>query len=76
MVRWQKKFSRSRPADISVKIIQGNNDRTVDWKYNVRVIKQKLDARLLMLEGARHHLVNEKPDMRELIFDDIARELG
>ena len=76
MVRWQKKFSRSRPADISVKIIQGNNDRTVDWKYNVGIIKQKLDARLLMLEGARHHLVNEKPDMRELIFDDIARELG
>ena len=48
-----------------VTIIQGGEDTTVDWRYNLIKIKAKLpNTKVFMLPEARHHLANESPEIR------------
>ena len=46
-------------------IIQGQQDATVDWRYNLRVLRQKFpNSETLLLADARHHLANESESIR------------
>lgn len=69
-------FERSRASDRELLIIQGTADKTVDWRYNLPRLQEKFPrARTRLIEGARHHLVNESEQYREQIFaafEDVA----
>lgn len=70
--RWIKRFERAAPSDFPLNVIQGDDDRTVDWRFNLPAIAKKFPAhRLLMLEGGRHHLANESDDYLRAIYDSI-----
>ena len=69
MVEWMVHFEHHAESDLSPLVIQGEHDATVDWKYNLSVLNQKFNPRVLRIEGARHHLVNEAEDIRKQIFD-------
>ncbi|OMH39555.1 alpha/beta fold hydrolase [Motiliproteus sp. MSK22-1] len=46
-------------------IIQGQQDATVDWLYNLKILRQKFPrAEELILAEARHHLANEDLKIR------------
>jgi alpha-beta hydrolase superfamily lysophospholipase len=75
MVEWRRRFERYSPTDLGVLVVQGQADRTVDWRYNVEVIRRLFDARILYIPEARHHLVNEAPDVRARMFQAIDGEL-
>ncbi|MGJ8688791.1 MAG: alpha/beta hydrolase [Gammaproteobacteria bacterium] len=63
--RWLKVFEGYKSCDVSVTIIQGGEDTTVDWRYNLIKIKSKLpNSRVFMLPEGRHHLANESPEIR------------
>jgi lysophospholipase len=75
MQAWRKRFERHRPSDLAPLVVQGQADRTVDRRYNVRVIERLFRPRVFYIPEARHHLVNESPAIRDRIFAAVATEL-
>lgn len=66
MRAWLGEFLQ-QPANDAVQplVIQGKQDRTVDWGFNVAQIQQKFPrAELCLLDTARHHLANESSEIR------------
>jgi lysophospholipase len=75
MQNWRKRFERYSGTNLTPLVIQGHADRTVDRKYNLKVISRLFTPRVFYIPEAKHHLVNESPAVRERMFDEIAREL-
>lgn len=75
MVTWRRRFEAYPPTDIAPLVIQGQRDTTVDWRYNIKVIGRLFRPRVFYIEQARHHLVNESPEIRTQIFKAIDGEL-
>lgn len=69
MKNWDAQFRRWQPLAKPVLIIQGTDDQTVAWRYNLNRLRDKLpNARVHFIEGAGHQLVNERDDFREQVF--------
>ncbi|ASK36030.1 hydrolase [Alcanivorax sp. N3-2A] len=75
--KWLPGFEAAHRVKISPVVIQGDHDETVDWRYNLGVIRSKFeDPHIHMLPGARHQLANEQKDYRDRLFAIIDRYLG
>lgn len=75
--RWVPQIEAAPRSGRSPLIIQGDDDMTVDWRHNLKVLHDKFSApQLLMLPQARHHLVNETPEFRNRFFDYLRERLG
>ena len=49
--------------------MQGTDDTTVDWRYNLPRLSEKFPAASThIIDGARHHLVNESEEFRIKLF--------
>jgi lysophospholipase len=60
-----------------VTILQGDEDATVDWEYNLPVLARLLPgSRQQVLKGVRHHMVNESAEYRELVFERLLEALN
>lgn len=58
-------------------IIQGQDDGTVDWQHNIKVLESKFAAPdMLYLPKARHHLANEHQRLRKQYLEWLAPRLG
>lgn len=58
--QWINYFEHLRFVDYAPLIIQGKEDETVDWRYNVSAIQKKFpNSKLYYLQDGRHHLANE-----------------
>lgn len=70
MKSWDQQFRRFPPLpDKSVLVLQGTDDQTVAWHYNLRQLARKLPrAGLHFIEGAGHQLVNESDEYRQQVF--------
>ena len=69
---WQAHFEQCKISDTSIFVIQGENDVTVDWQYNLpRVAGKFSNYRELLLKKANHHLVKESEAIRTVIFTEI-----
>ncbi len=69
MKRWTEEFHHLPVNHKALTIVQGDQDMTLDWRYNLRQFRQKLpNAQVTMLAGAQHHLVNEVDDLRRQTF--------
>ena len=75
MVAWMRRFETYERSDIAPLVIQGQADRTVDWRHNMNVVARLFDAEIVYLPEARHHLVNEAPALRAQMFAAIDRRL-
>lgn len=63
--RWIPHFLALPPAPYPVLIVQGREDRTVDWPYNLGILRQKFpNAAVYYLSEGRHHLANEAAAIR------------
>jgi lysophospholipase len=73
MNRYYKKLIHLKPIHtISPLIVQGRRDTTVDWKFNMTHLKRLIpNANVFYLQEGRHHLVNERPDLRNQVFRQI-----
>jgi len=66
---WVASIEAHAPLDAPVTIIQGLEDQTVDWRYNIPLLKQMLPlADIKLLAKGRHQLVNEIIEVREKVF--------
>ncbi len=75
LMRWMQRFVLHQSTDLSPLLIQGRNDETVDWPYNIAVIQRLFRARVHFLPDACHHLVNEAPALRAEVFDTLTTYL-
>jgi alpha-beta hydrolase superfamily lysophospholipase len=65
------------PCGREVLVIQGDKDGTVDWKYNMDLVKQKFpNAKIKMIPGANHEIFNEAPEYKQQALIYIAEYLG
>jgi alpha-beta hydrolase superfamily lysophospholipase len=76
MQAWRRRFERYPASDLAPLVIQGRADRTVDWRYNLKVIERLFEPRIFYIPEARHHLVNESAAIRAQIFQAIDGELN
>lgn len=76
LLRWIPYFKKLPSSNRSVLILQGDADGTVAFRKNLRILKRKFaQADIVMLAGAKHHLVNEIDEHRERIADELDRYL-
>ena len=72
MDQWISEFAQVNKVDYPVHIIQGDNDKTLDWKYNLSQFRLTFNAlQVTIIKRANHHLVNEEKTLRESIFAKI-----
>ncbi|WP_101758527.1 alpha/beta hydrolase [Oceanicoccus sp. KOV_DT_Chl] len=70
--QWLLYFLQLPPAVSPVLIVQGEQDDTVDWRYNLAVIRKKFStAKFFYIKQGRHHLVNEGKKIRAPMFSAI-----
>jgi len=66
-------FEQASSSDAALHIVQGTEDTTVDWRHNLPALTTKFPAaRTHIIDGARHHLVNESIEYRKKIFTVVA----
>ena len=68
MTAWMNRFEKNQQLPDNVKIVQGHKDRTVDWRYNLKLLGRMCEPEVLHLAEARHHLVNESEPLRQQIW--------
>ncbi|WP_159266860.1 alpha/beta hydrolase [Zhongshania aliphaticivorans] len=67
--KWQPWFLRQPPVASSLLILQGDQDETVEWRYNLPRIQAKFpNAGVVHIPGARHHLAKEGERFREQLW--------
>jgi len=72
MKEWLDAFHTLPPINIRGLLIQGEADQTVDWRYNLAIIKERVKGlEYELVPQARHHLLNERSDLREQVFTRI-----
>jgi alpha-beta hydrolase superfamily lysophospholipase len=72
LLHWQKHFQQSPSSPLPTLLLQGDHDKTVDWRYDIQEIQKKFtNLTVAKLQGARHHLANESTIYREKIYADI-----
>lgn len=76
MIDYHKRFQSSAARDCKLNVVQGTADGTVDWRKNLPLIEAKFKgARSYLVEGARHHMVNESREYRDAIFTRVSEIL-
>ncbi|MGI9292845.1 MAG: alpha/beta hydrolase [Pseudomonadales bacterium] len=71
---WMGAFEDFASTDLEPLIVQGQKDRTVDWKFNIKAITEKFpSSEVFYIEEGRHHLVNESEEIRRLLFGAVDR---
>ncbi|MFC3607622.1 alpha/beta hydrolase [Stutzerimonas tarimensis] len=75
--RWIPQVEAAPACHYRPIIIQGEQDMTVDWRYNLPVLQAKFaQPEILRLADARHHLVNEREDIRREYFAFLDERLA
>lgn len=76
MRHWAKEFIGYQPKPGKMLYIQGEQDDTVDWRYNLPQVQARVpDLQIERLPGAFHNLINEAKQYREPTLDLITRRL-
>lgn len=75
MAAWLAQFEAYPVLPFEPLVVQGHADRTVGWRYNLKLLASKCSLDLLEMPAARHHLVNESPQIRREMFAWLAPRL-
>ena len=74
MRRWMPRLLALEPNPLPTLILQGEQDLTVDWEWNLAILAEKFpNAEIHRHPEARHHLVNEADPIREVLFEALDR---
>jgi len=74
MIAYANRIIQSKQHKLSPLVIQGDQDSTVSFRYNLKALKQLFTTpKIHILKGAAHHLVNEAQPIKlqiEAIIND------
>nr|WP_289072990.1 alpha/beta hydrolase [uncultured Halomonas sp.] len=72
MRRWMPRLLALEPNPLPTLILQGEQDLTVDWEWNLAILAEKFpNAEIHRHPEARHHLVNEAEPIRQQLFEAL-----
>ncbi|BCB60289.1 MULTISPECIES: alpha/beta hydrolase [Halomonadaceae] len=72
MRRWMPRLLALEPNPLPTLILQGEQDLTVDWEWNLTILAEKFpNAEVHRHPEARHHLVNEAEPIRQQLFEAL-----
>jgi alpha-beta hydrolase superfamily lysophospholipase len=72
LYNWNKKINNYNKLNNSLTIIQGENDKTVSWKYNIEFLMGKFsDIKINLIKDAGHQLLNENKDKLDEVLKTI-----
>lgn len=75
LIQWVKRF-RHAQLELSPVIIQGGEDETIDWRFNLKIIKGAFNNPVVyFIPEARHQLANESIEIRRQVFGFLSRYL-
>jgi alpha-beta hydrolase superfamily lysophospholipase len=76
LIRFVDRFKEYDFSDTSPYVLQGNKDGTIEWKKNIKLIKNKFPgATIDIVKGADHHLLNETKKYRSYVIGKIIEEI-
>ncbi|ODN43192.1 alpha/beta hydrolase [Piscirickettsia litoralis] len=74
---YEKSLSQYPPCEKSITVIQGSDDTTVAWSYNLRFLHHKFpQARVYCIEDAKHHVLYEREALRQRAREILYERLG
>lgn len=74
--QWIPLIERHQPLWFPVLLVQGRDDRTVDWRHNLQVLQNKFpENELFLVPAMRHQIANEAAGFREQVFRRMNRFL-
>ncbi|MDO6593182.1 alpha/beta hydrolase [Neptuniibacter sp. 1_MG-2023] len=74
MLAWGRWIESHEPVSGIIHMIQGTDDDTVDWRYNLAILGRLYpELELTLINGAKHHLVNETAIYREEVFEKVGQ---
>ncbi len=63
--RWIPAIEAADPVSANCLILQGEEDRTVDWKNNISTLQEKFpNVEVCRYPNIRHHMVSESEELR------------
>lgn len=66
---WNKFIHQQEVSRVHINIVQGNDDHSVIWQYNLAFLRKKFpNQSLRIIDTGRHHLVNENEALRQQIW--------
>lgn len=69
MKTWVTECRKMKPCPFPVTVLQGKEDSTLAWRFNIRLLRKKFpQSNITLLDDVQHHMVNEAPELREKIF--------
>ncbi|MEL0027758.1 MAG: alpha/beta hydrolase [Perlucidibaca sp.] len=75
-IRWEARMQAMPGCRFPLTLVQGLEDETVDWRYNVEFVREHCFLeRLIEVPGASHHLANEREDLREQVMAALDRHV-
>jgi alpha-beta hydrolase superfamily lysophospholipase len=79
LFNWNSRIEETDMPSMELVIIQGDQDRVVDFTYNLDFLSTRiLNTRVYMISGARHELPKEIPlykdDLFRLVLETLNRE--
>lgn len=72
MKRWVTEARRMKPCPYPAIILQGKEDATLAWRFNMRLLNKKYpNSSIILIDEVQHHMVNEIEPLREKIFNQM-----
>jgi len=69
---WNDKIADLPACEKPIKIIQGTKDATVDWRFNIKFLREKFsNTEVCLIEKANHELFNESTNICSDVFLQI-----
>lgn len=76
LYQWNQALENYAPRKEKIVVIQGNKDTVVDWKFNIKHLRQKFQSPdIHIIDNGQHILINESPAIREKAFQLIFEKL-
>lgn len=77
LINWESTLSKFPTPILPVLVIQGDQDETVDWQYNLNWLSSKFsNLEKLIIEGGRHHIHNDGPKYKSICLQKIEKYLS
>ena len=72
LISWNKQIKNYSTTALPTYLIQGNKDKTVDWKHNLNFIQAKFsNLQTVQIDNGHHELFNESEQIRKIVFRRI-----
>ena len=76
LYNWNERMQNYDSVSTPLLVIQGTADTVVDWRYNIRLLKEKCDSLTVKwIEDGRHQLLNERQPLRDDVLLTISSYL-